>query len=172
MRMAKTASTLTFLLMVGALGCDAPTEPTTLEVDLTYNPNPASAVASQGVTYVIAGTDTRPDETREYPWKASFTVNIAETGGLAVDITAVNLTVKQASGGIVITPSGGTVERFQFNSSASGNRLNANGSASIGFDVWYDLPNKGREALVTVGLSFKDDDNNSFQDSVDIRIAP
>jgi hypothetical protein len=170
--MAKTARPLTLLLAAALLGCDAPTEPTTLEVDLSYAPNPATASASTGVTYTIAATDTKPEEVKEYPWRSSFTVTIAETGGLAVDITAVNLVVKQASGGIVITPSGGSIERFQFNSSASGNRLSANGSASIGFDVWYELPNKGREALVTVGLSFRDDDNNSYSDSVDIRIAP
>ena len=83
-----------------------------------------------------------------------------------------NLKVQQASGGIVITPSGGEVEHYQFNSSASGNQLSANGSATVGFEVWYDLPNKGREALVTVSLAFKDDDANTYSDSVDVRVSP
>jgi hypothetical protein len=39
-------------------------------------------------------------------------VNVQETGGKAVDITAVDANVKQASGGIVITPSGGAVEYY------------------------------------------------------------
>jgi len=152
-------------------GCDAPTEPTTLEVTLTANPDPAVPQASTGVTYTIDNGDD-PDTIVTYPWKSSFTVNIRETGGLAVDITAVNVTVKQASGGIVITPSGGQVERYQFNSSASGNHVSANGSANVGFEVWYDLPNEGREALVTVSFAFKDEDDNTYSDSIDVRVSP
>ena len=58
------------------------------------------------------------------------------------------------------------------NSSASGNRVAANGSASVGFEVWYDLPNKGREALVTVTLGFKDDDDNQYSDVIAVKVAP
>jgi hypothetical protein len=152
-------------------GCDAPTEPTELEVTLTASPDPALPQASTGVTYTVDNGDD-PDTIVTYPWKTSFTVSLRETGGLAVDITAVNVTVKQASGGIVITPSGGQTEKYQFNSSASGNKLSANGSATVGFEVWYDLPNKGREALVTVSFAFKDEDANAYSDSVDVRVSP
>jgi len=153
-------------------GCSAPTSATTLEVTLSAVPDPALPQASTGVTYTVKGDDTHPDETITYPWKTSFTVNIKETGGRALDITSVNLRVQQASGGIVITPSGGAVEYYKFNSSASGNQLNANGSASVGFEVWYDLPNEGREALVSVSLGFKDDDSNSYAKSIDVKVAP
>ncbi len=163
---------LVVLLASGLTGCDAPTESTSLEVTLTASPDPAQPQASTGVTYKIVSTDDDPDEIRTYPWKTSFVVNIQETGGLAVDITAVTLKVQQASGGIVITPSGGEVEYYQFNSSASGNRVGANGSASVGFEVWYDLPNKGREALVTVSLGFQDDDDRQYSDSVGVKVAP
>ena len=61
---------------------------------------------------------------------------------------------------------------FRFNSSASGNRVTANGSASVGFEVWYDLPNKGREALVTVTLGFQDDDDRSYSDVIAVKVAP
>ena len=145
---------------------------------LTASPDPAQRPASTGVTYKIVSTDDEPDEIRTYPWKTSFVVNIQETGGLAVDITAVTLKVQQASGGIVITPSGGEVEYYRFNSSASGNRVSANGSASVGFEVWYDLPNKGREALVTVSFGFQevnqgdDNDYDNFTDAVEVKVAP
>jgi len=46
------------------------------------------------------------------------------------------------------------------------------GAASIGFEVLYDLPNKGREALITVGLSFKDDDGNSYSKTAQVKVAP
>jgi hypothetical protein len=171
--MRKTTRAVLLPLAAALLGsgCDAPTEPTELEVTLTASPDPAIPQASTGVTYTVDNGDD-PDTIVAYPWKTSFTVGLRETGGLAVDITAVNLSVKQASGGIVITPAGGQTERFQFNSSASGNKLSANGSASVGFEVWYDLPNKGREALVTVGFSFKDEDGNTYSDTIDVRVAP
>jgi hypothetical protein len=172
-------ATAVLLGVVAWSGCSSPTSSSpTLEVDLTANPSPATATASQGVTYTIKGDDTHPDETRPYPWTTSFLVDMQETGGTALEITAVNLRVQQASGGIVIAPSGGEVEHYQFNSSASGNNLPAKGHASVGFQVWYDLPNKGKEALVTVSLSFKEvnkgdnDVYDSFQDSVDVKIAP
>jgi hypothetical protein len=163
------------ILFLGALalgGCDAPTAPTTLDVTLTSTPDPAVATVSTDVTYTIKGDDTHPDEVRAYPWRTSFVVNIQETGGLAVDITSVNLAVQQAAGGIVIAPSGGSVERYQFNSSASGNHVNAKGSATVGFEVWYELPNKGREALITVNLTFKDEDGGVYQDSIGVKVAP
>lgn len=164
--------------VTGWAGCSSPTSPTTLKVDLTATPNPSSANPAQGVFYTITGDSTHPDVTREYPWTTSFVVNMQETGGNALNITAVNLRVQQASGGIVIAPSGGEVEHYQFNSSASGNSLPANGHANVGFQVWYDLPNKGKEALVTVSLSFKqvnaasDGTYPTFQDAVDVKVGP
>jgi hypothetical protein len=165
-------SIMPLVLVASISSCSAPTEPTQLSVDLSSTPATPPAVAAKGVFYTIKGDDTHPDQTIEYPWKASFTVSLQETGGLAVDITAVNVRVQQASGGIVITPTTGTVEQYQFNSSASGNQLGAKGSASVGFEVWYDLPNKGREALVTVGFTFRDEDSRTYSDSLDVRVTP
>ena len=171
--MRRVVRALMPLVLVGAISsCSAPTEPTQLSVDLTSTPATATAVVSKGVFYTIKGDDTHPDQTIEYPWKASFTVSLQETGGLAVDITAVNVRVQQASGGIVITPTTGTVEQYQFNSSASGNRLESKGTASVGFEVWYDLPNKGREALVTVAFTFRDENSSTYSDSLDVRVTP
>jgi len=153
-------------------GCDAPTDSSpTLEVELIATPDPAVAESSSGVTYTVTNSDDTTT-TYEYPWKASFVLTIQETGGLAVDITAVNVRVQQASGGIVITPTGGRVEYYQFNSSASGNHVPANGSTTVGFEVWYDLPNKGREALITVSFSFRDDDGYTYSDSAEVKVAP
>jgi len=177
--MTRIVRAAVLLLTASGLGaCSAPTSSTTLKVDLTVSPDPTTAVASQGVTYVIPGDANHADETRTYPWSTSFVVNLQETGGTALEITSVNLKVQQAAGGIVIAPSGGEVEHYQFNSSASGNQLSANGHASVGFQVWYDLPNKGREALVTVSFGFKavnkSDDGTyaTFQDSVDVKVQP
>jgi len=171
--MRRKSSAALFVIAATTLGaCSAPTSPTTLSVTLTSAPATITASPSTGVTYTIVGDATHPDQIVEYPWVTSFTVNMQETGGLAVDITAVSLVVHQASGGIVIAPSGGAIEHYQFNSTASGNHLNAHGTASVSFQVWYDLPNKGREALVTVSFSFKDANNNTYSQSIDVKIAP
>jgi len=165
----KNAALIATVIWLGA--CSAPTTTTSLEVTLSANPDPTTAEGSRGVTYTITNADSTIS-TYEYDWKTSFVATIQETGGLAVDITAVDLKVQQASGGIVIVPSGGQVEHYRFNSSASGNRVSANGTASIGFEVWYDLPNLGREALVTVALSFKDDDSNTYSKSLQVKVSP
>jgi hypothetical protein len=179
MRIPKILRASAVLLgVVGWAGCSSPTSATSLGVDLTASPNPSTAVPSNGVFYTIKGDDTHPDKVIEYPYSTSFVVNIQESEGVALEITAVNLRVQQASGGIVIAPSGGDVEHYQFNSSASGNTLSAKGHGSVGFQVWYDLPNKGKEALVTVSLSFKEQSQgsndviDSFSDTLDVKIAP
>jgi hypothetical protein len=170
--MLKTVKRSTLLLAATWLAaCSSPTATTTLAVTLTATPDPTNAVESHGVTYTV----TQPDSsilTYDYAWKTSLSVTMTETGGTAVNITAVDLKVQQASGGIVITPSGGDKEYFRFNSSASGNRLDAHGTAAISFDVWYSLPNKGKEALITVGLSFQDDSGNTSSKSVQCKVAP
>jgi hypothetical protein len=151
--------------------CDAPTTATSLSASAKASPYPTTAAPSTGVTYTVTNADDTVS-TYEYDWRTSFEVQIVEIGGTALNITAVNLAVQQASGGIVITPSGGDREYYRFNSSASGNRLAAHGSSSIGFDVWYDLPNGGKEALITVSLSFRDDDGNTYSTTVQELVSP
>ena len=168
----ETATRSTLLLAATWLAaCSSPTASTTLAVNLTASPDPTNAVESHGVTYQVTNPDSTIS-TYEYAWQTSLSVSMQETGGTALNITAVDLKVQQASGGIVITPSGGDREYFRFNSSASGNRLDAHGTASIGFQVWYSLPNKGREALVTVNLSFQDDNSNTYSKTVQCKVAP
>lgn len=152
--------------------CNAPTSSTpTLEVTLSASPDPATASGPTGVTYKVTNADDSVT-LYEYDYRTSFSVTIQETGGMALNITALNLTVQQATGGIVITPSGGDQVYYKFTSSAPTNHVNANGSASVGFDVWYDLPNGGKEALVTVGFSFEDDDDNTYSDTLQVKVAP
>jgi hypothetical protein len=111
----------------------------------------------------------------DYDHRVHFDVNIKDNAGLALDITSINLTVQQAAGGIVVTPSGGDQVYFKFSSSAATNHINANGAADVGFDVWYDLPNQGREALITVGFTFEheaDDNTYTYSDTAKVKVAP
>jgi hypothetical protein len=165
----------TFLSLVVAAclpACSSPTSSSpTLDVTLTANPDPSTASGPTGVQYRVTNADSTVS-LYEYDYRTSFTVTIKENAGTALDITAIDLKVQQATGGIVITPSGGDQIYYKFNSSAVTNRINAKGSADVGFDTWYDLPNGGREALVTVGFSFKVDDNNTYSDTLQLKVAP
>ena len=164
-----------FVLITAAAllpACSAPTSSSpTLEVTITSNPDPASASGPTGVQYKVTNADDTVS-IYEYDFRTSFSITVQETGGMALDVTALNLTVQQATGGIVIPPSGGDQIYFKFNSAAPTNRINANGSASVGFDVWYDLPSGGREALVTVGFSFEDEDDNVYSTTAQVKVAP
>ena len=154
------------VVVLAAVGCKATLDnSTTSDVTLTPTPDPSAAVASSGVTYKI----TDDTNVYEYHWRTNFSVAMAETEGIGVNITSVSVKVQQAAGGIVIVPTNGT-EHYQFTSSASGNRLESKGSASMGFDVLYDLPNGGREALATVTFSFYDDNNVSFTKSIAVKV--
>jgi hypothetical protein len=82
--------------------------------------------------------------------------------------------VQQASGGIVSPPTGGEVEHYEsVTSQVSGNQFNgANETLTMYFDVWYDLPSLKKEALVTVTLTFADENNKSFSKNVQVRVNP
>ena len=142
-------------LLAAALlgGCSSPTESNSVDFDvtLTASADPASRDS-------VDGRPVQGDERGRHRLLLQlrlqdvFQRDGQDNAGMALDITAMNLTVQQATGGIVITPSGGDQVYFKFNSSAVTNHVNKNGSADVGFDVWYDLPNGGKEALITVGL--------------------
>jgi hypothetical protein len=171
--MRRAVSAFVLITAVALLpACSAPTSSSpTLEVTITSNPDPASASGPTGVQYKVTNADDSVS-LFEYDFRTSFSLTVQETGGMALDVTALNLTVQQATGGIVIPPSGGDQIYFKFNSAAPTNRINANGAASVGFDVWYDLPNGGREALVTVGFTFQDDDDNVYSATAQVKVAP
>jgi hypothetical protein len=167
---------LPLVAAAGLGGCSSPTE-SDPDFDVTFiaNPDPAVATPSTGVQYKVTNADDSVSY-YDYDYRASFSVNIKDEAGMALDITSINLTIQQATGGIVVTPSGGDQVYFKFNSSAATNHLNANGSADVGFDVWYDLPNQGREALVTVSFTFEyedeDEDTYTYSDTFQVKVAP
>jgi hypothetical protein len=175
--MKRVVLTLLPLLAAALLGgCSSPTSSSpTFDVTLTANPTPANATGPTGVQYKVTNADSTVSY-YEYDWRTTFTVTIKENAGMALDITQLNATVQQATGGIVIPPSGGEQIYYKFTSSAAINHINANGTADVGFDVFYDLPNGGREALITVSFTFKytDSDSNeyTYSKTLDVKVAP
>jgi hypothetical protein len=183
--MLRSFRSLPLLLAALALGsCQSPSDPneTVDIIETSIAPDPATSVGPTGRFYTIE-KDDEPDEVREYDWHATFTLTVRLTEDasnenvgldLPLDITSATVAVSQASGGIVTPPTGTEKERFDFViSNSSSNRLTAVGSTvTMTFDVWYDLPNLRREALVNVSLGFADDGTYRFTEVVPVRVAP
>jgi hypothetical protein len=173
--------------VLSVAGCQSPTDPDeALEVDdfleVNATPNPTTASEStDGRTYRVVRGNNQPDDILVFDWKTAFTITATlnsqadddEALEFPVNLTAVTVVVKQASGGIVTPPTGGDVERYDYVTNANTNVYPAvNSTVTIGLEVWYDLPSLRREALVTVTLSFTDDDGQAFSKVVDVRVAP
>jgi hypothetical protein len=88
-----------------------------------------------------------------------------------VDIAILAVNVQQATGGIVVAPAAPDDERFRFTPRPQANRIESGGEAVVEFDLWYLLPNGGREALVTLSASF-DTPAGLTTSTVDVRVAP
>jgi hypothetical protein len=179
---------LALLLLPWLAACQSPTDPDeTLDVDdileMSVTPNPAvAAAATDGRTYRVVRGNNQPDDILAFDWFTSFTVTATLNSKsddkdadleFPIDITSVNVVVKQASGGIVSPPSGGESEHYFHLFEAGTNQYpSANSSVSIKLDVWYDLPSLRKEALITVTLAFQDKDGKSFSKAYDVRVAP
>jgi hypothetical protein len=175
-------------VLLGALvlwACQSPTDPDDVPdlIEATVSPDPAPAAGPTGRFYKVEGDDNTPDESREYDWKATFSIAVRLTEDAAskdvsldlpLRVTAATVKVQQASGGIVTPPTGGEAERYEFviTQSDSNRFVAVNTTINMTFDVWYDLPNLRKEALVSVTLSFADDSGATFSEIVEATVAP
>lgn len=190
LRSAVRAARVLSLLLVTmtTLACQSPTDADDVVdydevVDVTASPDPVSAGENtDGRTYRVARND-QPDDILAFDWHAVFSVNIVFNNDALDDdvdidfpvrLTSTTLTVKQAVGGVITPPTGSDTEHWDFAPlSASSNMFsNTNSPVNMSFEVWYDLPSLRREAVITLTLSFLDDDGAVFQKVQEIRVAP
>ena len=178
------------LLLVAAsvmAGCQSPSEEEDLDVDdfleTSASPSPTNAETSTGRTYRVVRGNNQPDEILEFDWHAGFGLSVRLNNNATSDsvdlefpvtLSSATLKVQQASGGIVSPPTGGEIEHYDsVTSQVSGNQFNAvNETLTMWFDVWYDLPSLKKEALITVTLTFADDNGKSFSKNVQVRVNP
>jgi hypothetical protein len=174
---------------LSAGGCQSPTDPDDVTnyseiVDVSSAPDPIVADSlTGGRTYRVVRGNNQPDEILPYDWHAVFSTTLAFNADandndvdvdFPVKISATSVVVKQASGGIVTPPSGSDTEKSEYViQSVSTNLISAiNAPVTTTFEIWYDLPSLRKEAVVTVAFTFVDDDNTTFQKTVDLRVAP
>ncbi|MGH9309292.1 MAG: hypothetical protein ACRD1U_07955 [Vicinamibacterales bacterium] len=168
--------------------CQSPTDPDdTPDVDdfLEYTVAPAPIAAAEsddGRTYRVVRGNNQPDDILRYDWKASFslTVRLNDKADdedyltFPVELTSASIAVKQASGGIVTSPTGGEVEHSEYVVTRSTSKVfgAVDASNTLDMDVWYDLPSLRKEALFTVTLTFRDEDGVTFTKVIDALVAP
>jgi hypothetical protein len=165
-------------------GCQSPTDTTATSttdfIVATVTPSPTTATGPTGRFYTFIPSNNQPSEQREYDWQTSFGASVTlnspgkdVTMTFPVKITSATVRVQQASGGIVTPPTGSDTEHFEFEFTTSSNQFAAAGSTvNMNFNVWYDLPNLKREALMTLALAFTDNDGRSFSKTVEVSVAP
>jgi hypothetical protein len=146
-------------------------------VDGSASPNPVTSTTSTGKTYRVVRGNNQPDDIYEYAYKATFSVSAtinstATTDEVDLDfpatITSTTVQIQQAAGGIVITSTSGETEHYESSlTAATGSKFTAVGSTqTMTYDVWYTLPNGGKEALATVAINFKDDSGQTFTKTI------
>jgi hypothetical protein len=162
-RAMTVAATLAALSLGACGGSDTTTSP-------TASPSPTAApvvtiVANPAEAPITASTDPG------YEWATSFSLTLTESAGVAVNIRSVSATLQQAAGGIVVTPPTGLAEAFRYEVKSPSNRLEANGTLTIGFTFLYTLPQPGEEALVTVTVNLYDDLGSAYPQTVKVKVV-
>ena len=144
-----------------------PTRMLSVFVELSVEPDVVNATSATGETFTIG------EETVEFAWKTSFQVisSLSDEQPQAT-ISALALLVQQATGGIIISPVPGQAESFRFDTRTDGNIITPGSSKVTEFDVWYTLPNQGREAVITVTVSYINDSGLTRTENITVRVAP
>ncbi len=177
------------VVMMSVAACQSPTDPDdTFDVDdvidVSVSPDPILADnQTGGRTYRVVRGNNQPDEIVQYDWHAAFSITARFNNNATdedvdvafpVKLSSTTLVAKQASGGIITAPTGTDVEHSEFVTvSASGNQLGGvDAPVTLSFEVWYDLPSLRKEAVMSVLLTFVDDDGAQYQRVIDATVAP
>ena len=94
---------------------------------------------------------------REYAYRTSFDLILRahSDNEIGVMLTSDSVVLQQLESVPVEGPGGGVDrETYRFEAQSGEDRIEANEETSRVFDVWYTLPNGGREALIAVSLDF------------------
>lgn len=148
----------------------APTDadPEPIPVLIFTAPEPTYAVPSTGVTFTEDGVR------REYAFLASFDLILRGNPENDLDVTVVSdRVVLQQLGDAPADGEGGGVEEVRFRHESRGaDPIEPGGEASRAFDVWYTLPNGGRQVLIAVTLNFEDERGTAFNQVHQVTVEP
>ena len=153
---------------------ESPLEPTDVTprhdpVVISLAPRPLYAVPSTGVTFVAN------DEVQEYAYRVSFDLILRahDNNEIGVMLTSDSVVLQQLES-VAVEGRGGDVDRetYRFEARSGEDRIEAGEETARAFDVWYTLPNGGREALIAVSLDFVDDNDTPFSQVHQVAVEP
>lgn len=153
---------------------ETPLEPTDAlrrpdPVVLSTAPEPLYAVASTGVTFAADG------EEREYAYRVSFDLILRahRDNEIGVMLTSDSIVLQQLETIAVEGPGGGVDrETYRFEARSGEDRILAGEETARAYDVWYTVPNGGREVLIAVSLDFVDDNGTPFSQVRQVPVEP
>ena len=153
---------------------ESPLEPTDAlprhdPVVISLAPEPLYAVPSTGVMFVAN------DEVREYAYRVSFDLILRahQNNEIGVMLTSDSVVLQQLESVAVEGPGGGVDrETWRFEARSGEDRIEAREETARAFDVWYTLPNGGREVLIAVSLDFVDDNGTPFSQVHQVAVEP
>ena len=143
--------------------------PRHVPVQTSLAPEPLYAVASTGVTFAVDG------EVREYAYHVSFDLILRAhpDNEIGVMLTSDSVVLQQLESVPVEAPGGGVDrETWRFEARSGEDRIEAREETARAFDVWYTLPNGGREALIALSLDFVDDNGTAFSQVHQVAVEP
>jgi hypothetical protein len=168
-------------------GCQQPTassETTNVDdfVDASAPDTIDAETPADGRSYRVARSN-ESDLIVAYQYKVSFTATVTMNSNSSqskydiefpVTMSQASIKVNQASGGIIVPPSGSDTEHSEYViSQATGNKFGApSTSVSMRFDVWYSLPSQLKEAVITASFNIYDNNGKSFTKTATIKVAP
>lgn len=174
--------------LVVAAGCQSPTSTDSSigyddAIDMYCSPNPIIADSDTGgKTYRVVRGNNQADDILPYDWHAIFTATVqfnnnATDDDLNIDfpvkVTSATIVVKQATNGIISTPTSDTEHYEYVTMNATGNSVSGvNTPLSVSFEMWYDLPSLRKEAVVQVTYTFEDKDGTAFSLTESFNVAP
>lgn len=153
---------------------ESPLEPTDVTrrhdpVLISLAPEPLYAVASTGVTFPVG------DGVQEYAYRVSFDLILRAhpDNEIGVMLMSDSVVLQQLQSVAVEGPAAGVDrETFRSESRSGEDRIEPREETARSFDVWYTLPNGGREALIAVSLDFVDDNGTPFSQVRQVAVEP
>ena len=145
---------------------DAVPEPNAVLISTA--PEPTYAVPSTGVTFMEDGVR------REYAFLASFDLILRGNPDNDLDVVVVSDRIAlQQLGDAPADGEGGGVAQVRFRHESRGaDPIEPGGETSRAFDVWYTLPNGGRQVLIAVTLNFDDGRGVTFNQVHQVTVEP
>jgi hypothetical protein len=142
----------------------APVTPARADIVVTADPNPVIAEECRTAANNVCGTSTNQ-------FVATTAITIREAAGLGGNVNFINVTLRDVTTGIAGNTLNYGADEVARRAGGT-NHINALGSLTVrNVGVVYTLPFNGREATMTITVSFGDDKGNTINNVITVRVV-